>query len=29
VDESFHTFAARHSVEELRALAAPQPEMAT
>jgi ferredoxin-nitrite reductase len=28
-DESFHTFAARHSVEELRALAAPQPEMAT
>jgi len=27
-DESFHDFAARHSVEELKALAVPQPEMA-
>ena len=27
-DESFHDFAARHSVEELKALAHPQPEMA-
>ena len=27
-DESFHDFAARHSVEELKALATPQPEMA-
>ncbi len=27
-DESFHDFAARHSVEELKALALPQPEMA-
>jgi sulfite reductase beta subunit-like hemoprotein len=27
-DESFHDFAARHSIEELKALALPQPEMA-
>ena len=27
-DESFHDFAARHSVEELKALGVPQPEMA-
>ena len=27
-NESFHDFAARHSVEELKALAVPQPEMA-
>jgi ferredoxin-nitrite reductase len=27
-DESFHDFAARHSVEQLKALAVPQPEMA-
>jgi ferredoxin-nitrite reductase len=28
IDESFHDFASRHSVDELKALAMPQPEMA-